>query len=155
MVQYQFIKLSKKNFDGSRTASFLWSCIRHSLRIFFLIKINTANMYVKKCICLSSLSSLSTNFLSFIVKFFLSCLVSMMESWGKNIYQFLIAACKNDTKTKICQYSLWLPWTYNQAAKCLLHRSSIIHKCKTKICNTIFIWFYWYLWYNGVKKNLS
>ena len=47
-------------------------------------------------------------FLSFIVKSFLACLVSilsMMENWRKNT-SFFIAACKNDTKTKIHQYSL-------------------------------------------------
>ena len=48
---------------------------------------------------------LVAKFLSFIVRFFLAYLVSMMESWSKNT-SFLIAACKNDTKTKICQYSL-------------------------------------------------
>ena len=48
---------------------------------------------------------LVAKFLSFIVRFFLAYLVSMMESWSKNT-SFLIAACKNDTKTKIRQYSL-------------------------------------------------
>ena len=70
-------------------------------------------------------SSIVAKFLNFVVKFFLVCLVFMMENWSKNT-SFFIAVCINEKRKKNCQYplltvrlhSIELSWNFQEPIKC-------------------------------------
>ena len=74
-------------------------------------RISTALKIITACL------SLRAKFLNFVAKFYLACLVSMMESWSKNT-SFFIAACKNDTRTKTPIFRDWTRSRFSNILNC-------------------------------------